>query len=141
MRRTSGPTPLNYQQQQKLWQHEFLIQNESSFNTSPISASGLLLIPENNHFTDVSIPRLLGNLDNRTSQNARHSRYRNQTAHRELQIQQAPTISVSQLTLSKKSTAIESRLKEEKFSEAPDQYIDLKLRDFHICANNNSIYS
>ena len=43
------------------------------------------------------------------------------------------------LTLSKKSSAIEVRLKEDKFSGSSDQCIDLTLRDFHKCANNHSL--
>ena len=41
--------------------------------------------------------------------------------------------------MSKNSTAVESRFKEEKFSGAPDQCIDPTLGDFHICANNHSL--
>ena len=34
---------------------------------------------------------------------------------------------------------IESLFKEEKFRGAPDQCIEVPLRDFHICANNQSL--
>ena len=43
------------------------------------------------------------------------------------------------LSLSNKSSVIEVSFKKEKFSEAPDQCIDLTLGDFYICANNPSL--
>ena len=96
MKRTPSPTHLNYQQQQ-LWQHNSQTKNESPFKTSRISAFGPLVIPENSHFTDGINPTLSGDVDSRTSQDARNTRYRNQTAHRPLPIWQAPPISALQL--------------------------------------------
>ena len=52
---------------------------------------------------------------------------------------QTATKAFTQLTLYKKSSGIEVSFKEEKFSGAPDQCIDLTLRDLHICANNHSL--
>ena len=43
------------------------------------------------------------------------------------------------MALSKKSSAIKIRFKEEGFSISSDQCIDLTLRGFHICANNHSL--
>ena len=51
---------------------------------------------------------------------------------------QTTTNASTQSTLSKKSSSIEVRLEEEKFSGAPDQCIDLTLRGYHICASNYS---
>ena len=76
---------------------------------------------------------------NRSTQDVRSSRtllHNNYTAPAALQANIRP---VSQLSLSNKSTAIETNLREEKFSRAPDKAIDLTLQDVHICANNHSL--
>ena len=52
---------------------------------------------------------------------------------------QTTTNSSRRITLSKKSSAIEVSVREEKFSCAPEQCINLTLLDFHICANDHSL--
>ena len=74
----------------------------------------------------------------RLSQDARHRTPMSPKRSSPVSTQTATKTS-TQLTLSKKSSVIEVRFKEEKFSGAPGQCIDLTLRDFYIRANNQSL--
>ena len=95
-----------------------------------------LVASENKHLLDMSSSTPHGNVDNRIWKAGRHSRHRTQMTQRPQSIQQSFPVNSSQLTLSEWSTAIEPRSKEQKFSGASDQCIDLTVHIFYICASN-----
>ena len=76
-------------------------------------------------------------LDNNTSsQYVRMTGVINQT-NRVQSVPSPITAPSSQFSLSKRSTSIESRFKDNKLSGAPDQCLDITLRDFCISAKNH----
>ena len=76
--------------------------------------------------------------NNQSSQDARKRTLMSTARSTPANTQTTSNIS-AQLILSKRSNTIEVLFKEEKFSGAPDECIDLKPRDFHIIENNHSV--
>ena len=95
---------------------------------------GPLVTPGNNRAMEVDFPTT-----NRSSQDVWSSRPQPHNIHSARVSQLASIRLSSQLSLSKKPTVIETRFKEEQFSDALDQSNDRNLREYHICTNNHNL--